>query len=220
MFRYVLTLRSGGSATLAVLLAVLIPATAVAEPPATTFAALARGESLNRGNRVVITLTPTGDVSFVEIKSRFLALQETSILLEAPPDYSWEETGIRTVSSDEFDAAVIAIPEERVYSIVKEPSSAGPAALIGAGAGFGIVAIPVLASCGSGCDEYTTSMALAMGGLMAGVGALAGWGIHGLATSPEEVYVHPAASRAHPLEVAFAPLLARDRKGVAFVIRW
>lgn len=81
-------------------------------------------------------------------------------------------------------------------------------ALIGAGSGFAIAAA-MYATCGQGCDAPAEGPTYAISmGVSAGIGAAAGWIVDRL---------HKGKKVAFPVA---APILTRDTKGVAIVVRF
>jgi len=215
-------MRGTGVLLVAIVVVALVPASAVAQETANSFAELEAQGVLTRGKDIVITFRYEASAGYRELKGELVSLNGSAIVVMVGK----LPHGTTDLNLDRRQGRYeIEIPEHRVQSIVLPPQglSRVDGGLIGASIGIGASAIMVVAcitanETGSGCNLGSPGgISLAMIGGGATIGAL----LTGR-SDPEVLY--RSVNLPEPLSSRFAwsvaPVLVNTQQSAVFTIEW
>ncbi len=183
-----------GTSLLLVMLLVM-PASAVAQEAAESFAHLTQQQVLKVGNTLWVTHVAEGEDTPQDIKVRFLDLTSSEMTVFV-------------------DGAELMIEERDVRQIVREQR--GPlwnGALWGAAIGGGTCLLLFWSFPDNRSDLIPFTA------VWAGIGAGIGMGVDALKKEQRTVYLQPRSTEGR-LRLAVSPLVSKDQKGVLFGVQW
>ncbi len=215
-------MRGTGVLLVAIVVVALVPASAVAQETANSFAELEAQGVLTRGKDIVITFRYEASAGYRELKGELVSLNGSAIVVMVGK----LPHGTTDLNLDRReDRYEIEIPEHRVQSIVLPPQglSRVDGGVIGASIGIGASALMVVAcitanETGSGCNLGSPGgISLAMIGGGATIGAL-------LTGKSDPEVLYRSVNLPEPLSSRFAwsvaPVLVNTQQSAVFTIEW
>lgn len=211
----------------------LLPAAANAQDraqgslPTGTFAALAERGDLEPGRKLLITLKLHQTGGYQQMKLKFARITDSAIFVDLSEDFEGLTTDLNLKLHGDPGArhpfkdpvwATMEIPEHRV-SRIAGIDSLGNGALIGAGIGAGVTALPLLASGGCG-DPEAAAYCAAMIGFTTAVGVGIGLGADAVRVREGTIFYETAILTGPEFTWKPVPLISKDRKGFMFVLTW